>query len=103
VPIPANWTTGAVVRPDDPLPDDYGVVVRGTGTWQIVEPYLQRRFDLTSTPGIFYVGYAARGTATASPAWTIKQIAFDAQANPTSLQWSVKTAVWDNRAVTVYS
>lgn len=93
--------SGARVRADDPIPTDWGLVVRGVGTWQIIEPYLQRRFDLTD-PNTFYIGYAILGTLDASPAWTIKRIQFVA-GNPTTLQWSDHTAIWNNRLVTVYS
>lgn len=97
--------SGAAVRDTTPDADDWGEVVRPIGIVPVIEPTLQRQFDVyVSDPNTIYVGYADLGAATSAAAWKIKRIQF-AASNPTDLMWSGDdfTAVWDDRTIIPYS
>lgn len=87
-----------------PDADEFGVVARVAGTVTVSFPPLpdiQQRFDISST--VIYVGYAQRGVADATVAWTIKRIQFTS-GNPTTLQWTdLNGSSWTNRAAATYT
>lgn len=63
---------------------------------------VKTEYDISSST-VNYIGTAVSGTATSAAAWTIKKITFDASGNPLEILWSNNTAIWDNRATTIYS
>lgn len=54
-----------------------------------------------------YVGYAAPGSLTSAAVWRIVRITYDANDNPTVVEWADGNNgfdnIWDNRAALSYS
>jgi len=92
--------SAAAVRDDTPLPDDWALVVRLTGTVPPSMPYIKTRYDITSAT--IYIGFAPRATTDAAADWLIRRIQFTS-GNPTVSEWSDAGAVWNDRAITTYS
>lgn len=61
----------------------------------------KKRIDITASA--VYIGYAAKGAADATRAWTIKKLVLTS-GSPVSVTWTAETAaVWDDRATETYS
>lgn len=60
---------------------------------------VQQRIDIGAST--IYVGRAALATATSASAWLIKRVTL-VDGNPTAIQWTSTTAVWDNRVSETY-
>lgn len=76
--------------------------VSGVGLFQVVPPYLQERFDFVSKT-LAYSGRAPRGSATSAAVWTIKRMISTSSGNPLSIEWTSATAIWDDRATSLYT
>lgn len=54
-----------------------------------------------------YVGYAAPGSLTSNAVWRIVRLTYDANDNPTKVEWANGNNgfvnIWDNRAALAYS
>jgi hypothetical protein len=64
-----------------------------------------KRFDQASST-VLYIGEADPGTDTASPAWKIKRVTFDASGFPLHVQYASVGAgacIWDNRGALTYT
>jgi hypothetical protein len=62
----------------------------------------ETRIDYNGGTNPIYVGKAEEGSATSAAVWQIKKLTWDANDNPTRIQFASDkdsfTAIWDNRA-----
>ena len=71
-----------------------------------IDDYFTKAVDYDVNNNAIYVGYATPGSNKASAVWRIQKITYDANNNPTDIQWADSNTnfdnIWDNRTSGTY-